>query len=201
MRFHPTPLSHPLLPPLCVHKSALYNYASVAHCGFNWQLSGDEWCSTYFPAFNALSYIFFRKCLFKSSTHFSDVLSVFFLLNLREREKERQGGGLGGREGVCVCVKYTWIQAPTFDLNAVLSAPQSYLSIFSGFSQGTLLTSLTRSGHLLCNSTILTHSSVLAWRIPGTGEPGGLLSLGSHRVRHDWSDLAAAALFQGLYMY
>ena len=38
-----------------------------------------------------------------------------------------------------------------------------------------------------------THSSVLAWRIPGTGEPSGLLSLGSHRVRHDWSDLAAAA--------
>ena len=38
-----------------------------------------------------------------------------------------------------------------------------------------------------------THSSVLPWRIPGTGEPGGLPSLGSHRVRHDWSDLAAAA--------
>ena len=38
-----------------------------------------------------------------------------------------------------------------------------------------------------------THSSVLAWRIPGTGEPGGLLSLGSHRVGHDWSDIAAAA--------
>ena len=38
-----------------------------------------------------------------------------------------------------------------------------------------------------------THSSVLAWRIPGTGEPGGLLALGSHRVRHDWSNLAAAA--------
>ena len=38
-----------------------------------------------------------------------------------------------------------------------------------------------------------THSSVLAWRIPGTGEPGGLLSMGSHRVEHDWSDLAAAA--------
>ena len=30
-----------------------------------------------------------------------------------------------------------------------------------------------------------THSSVPAWRIPGTGEPGGLLSMGSHRVRHD----------------
>ena len=38
-----------------------------------------------------------------------------------------------------------------------------------------------------------THSSVLAWRIPGMGEPGGLLSMGSHRVGHDWSDLAAAA--------
>ena len=39
-----------------------------------------------------------------------------------------------------------------------------------------------------------THSSVLAWRIPGTGEPDGLLSTGSHRVEHDWSDLAAAVL-------
>ena len=38
-----------------------------------------------------------------------------------------------------------------------------------------------------------TCSSVLAWRIPGTGEPGGLPSMGSHRVGHDWSDLAAAA--------
>ena len=38
-----------------------------------------------------------------------------------------------------------------------------------------------------------THSSVLAWSIPGTAEPGGLPSMGSHRVGHDWSDLAAAA--------
>ena len=42
-------------------------------------------------------------------------------------------------------------------------------------------------------SEMATHSSVLAWRIPGTGEPGGLSSTGSHRVGHDWSDLAAAA--------
>ena len=39
-----------------------------------------------------------------------------------------------------------------------------------------------------------THSSVLAWRIPGMEEPGGLPSLGSHRAGHDWSDLAAAAV-------
>ena len=38
-----------------------------------------------------------------------------------------------------------------------------------------------------------THSSVLAWRIPGTGEPGGLPSRGLHWVGNDWSDLAAAA--------
>ena len=38
-----------------------------------------------------------------------------------------------------------------------------------------------------------THSIALAWRIPGTGEPDGLPSMGSHRVGHDWSDLAAAA--------
>ena len=41
-----------------------------------------------------------------------------------------------------------------------------------------------------------THSSVLAWRSPGTEEPGGLLSVGSHRVRHDWCDLAAARVFK-----
>ena len=38
-----------------------------------------------------------------------------------------------------------------------------------------------------------THSSVLAWRIPRMAEPAGLPSMGSHKVGHDWSDLAAAA--------
>ena len=41
-----------------------------------------------------------------------------------------------------------------------------------------------------------THSSVLAWRIPGAVEPGGLPSMGSHRIGHDWSDLAAALYIQ-----
>ena len=44
-----------------------------------------------------------------------------------------------------------------------------------------------------------THSSVLAWRIPGTAEPSGLPSMGWHRVGHNWSDLAAVAvLIQGV---
>ena len=45
-----------------------------------------------------------------------------------------------------------------------------------------------------------THSSIPAWGIPGTGEPGGLPSVGPHRVGHDWSDLAAAAVAAGLMM-
>ena len=46
-----------------------------------------------------------------------------------------------------------------------------------------------------------THSSVLAWRIPGTGEPGGLPSMGSPRVEHDWSNLAAAAAAAGVFIF
>ena len=40
-----------------------------------------------------------------------------------------------------------------------------------------------------------THSSVLPWRIPGMGQPSGLPSMGLHRVGHDWSDLAVAAVY------
>ena len=47
---------------------------------------------------------------------------------------------------------------------------------------------------ILLEKEMATHSGVLAWRIPGTGEPGGLLSMGSHRVGHDWSDRAVAAV-------
>ena len=46
-----------------------------------------------------------------------------------------------------------------------------------------------------------THSSVLAWRIPGTGEPGGLPSMGSHRVGHDWRDLAAAVISDAEHLF
>ena len=58
----------------------------------------------------------------------------------------------------------------------------------------TLLSDFTFTFHFPAfEKETATHSSVLAWRIPGTGEPGGLPSMGSHRVGHDWSDLAAAA--------
>ena len=58
----------------------------------------------------------------------------------------------------------------------------------------TRLSNFTFTFHLHASEKeTATHSSVLAWRITGTGDPGELLSMGSHRVRHNWSDLAAAA--------
>ena len=48
------------------------------------------------------------------------------------------------------------------------------------------------SVYICMEKEMATHSSVLAWRIPGTGEPGELPSTGSHRVGHDSSDLAVA---------
>ena len=56
----------------------------------------------------------------------------------------------------------------------------------------------------LCNileKATAPHSSTLAWRIPWMEEPGGLPSMGSHRVRHNWSDLAAAAAAAVQYMH
>ena len=57
----------------------------------------------------------------------------------------------------------------------------------------TRLSDFTFTFHLhALEKEMATHRSILAWRIPGTGEPGGLPSMGSHGVGHDWSDLAAA---------
>ena len=60
----------------------------------------------------------------------------------------------------------------------------------------TWLSDFTLTFHLhALEKEMATHSSVLAWRIPGTGEPGGLPSMGSHRVGHYWSDLAVTLYF------
>ena len=69
-----------------------------------------------------------------------------------------------------------------------------------GVTEGrTRLSDLTFTFHChVLEKEMATHSSVLAWRIPGTGEPGGLPSMGSHRVGHDWSDLAVYSLIQQL---
>ena len=69
-----------------------------------------------------------------------------------------------------------------------------------GVTEGrTWLSDFTFHFHAL-EKEMATHSSVLAWRIPGTEHPGGLPSMGSHRVGHDWSDSAAGAVcsYRGL---
>ena len=66
--------------------------------------------------------------------------------------------------------------------------------VLSGSLELKELSDFTFTFHLhALEKEMATHFSVLAWRIPGMGEPGGLLSMGSHRVGHDCSDLAAAA--------
>ena len=66
--------------------------------------------------------------------------------------------------------------------------------VFAVVKSQTRLSDFTFTFHFhALEKEMATHSSVLAWRIPGTAKPGGLPSMGSHRVGHDWSDLAAAA--------
>ena len=71
---------------------------------------------------------------------------------------------------------------------------QSMRSLRVGHGWATSLSFFTFIFHFhALEKEMATHSSVLAWRIPGTGEPGGLPSMRLHRVGHDWSNLAAAA--------
>ena len=114
-------------------------------------------------------------------------------------------------------IVYSW-----FSCNIVFSVPAVYLSLnkrYTGDGNGTPLQYSCLEDPMdggawwaavhgvakswLSNFTFTFHfhalekkmairSSILAWRIPGMGEPGGLLSMGSHSVGHDWSDLAAA---------
>ena len=70
---------------------------------------------------------------------------------------------------------------------------QSMGSLELGHDWATSLSLFTFTFHFhALEKEMATHSSVLAWSIPGTGEPGGLPSMGSHRVGHDWTVLAAA---------
>ena len=69
----------------------------------------------------------------------------------------------------------------------------SWAAIYGVAQSRTRMSNFTFIHFRSLEKEMATHSSVLAWRIPGTGEPSGLPSMGSHRVGHDWSSLAAAA--------
>ena len=101
--------------------------------------------------------------------------------------------GLFLREGNGTPLQYSCLENP-MDRGAWKAAVH-------GVAEGrTRLSDFTFTFHFhALEMEMATHSSVLAWRIPGTAEPGGLPSMGSHRVGHDWSDLAAAAA--GLFLW
>ena len=113
-----------------------------------------------------------------------------------------------------LCSLYTWfmlsLQSLWIIVTTLCLCPPSYLKHVKFFVLSTLsgvvvlpnsfsvlilmVSNICVNAAMKLDKEMATHSSVLAWRIPGTVEPGGLPSMGSYRVRHDWSDLAAAAM-------
>ena len=131
--------------------------------------------------------------LYKGSIQFNPILAKLWSLILAQLSK----------------LPYLfWLKKVTFYINLVCLTHSSTLAWkipwteepgrlqVHGVSESqTRLSDFTFTFHFhALEKEMATHSSVLAWRIPGTAEPGGLPSVGSHRVGHDWSDLAAAAV-------
>ena len=88
---------------------------------------------------------------------------------------------------VCTQLQYSCLENP-------MGGGAWWAAVHGVSKSRTWLSDFTFTSHFhALEKEMATHSSVLAWRIPGTGEPGGLPSMGSHRVGHDWSNLAAAA--------
>ena len=94
--------------------------------------------------------------------------------------------GSKSREGNGTPLQYSCLENP-MDRGAWWAAVHGVTRSWTQLSRFTF----TFHFHAL-EKEMATHSSVLAWRIPGTGKPGRLPSMGSHRVGHDWNDLAAA---------
>jgi len=115
--------------------------------------------------------------LFLCLSHFPQ----YNLLHLNDTSSAFRG------EGNCTPLQYSCLENP-MDGGAWWAANHGVAKSRTQLSDFTF----TFHFHAL-EKEMATHSNVLAWRIPGTEEPSRLLSMGSHRVRHDWSDLAAAA--------
>ena len=101
---------------------------------------------------------------------------------------EQHYGRSKPREGSGIPLQYSCLANP-MDRGAWWAAVHGFTGSWTQLNDFTF----TFHFHAL-EKEMATHSSVLAWRIPRTGEPGGLPSMGSHRVGHAWSDLIAAAV-------
>ena len=130
------------------------------------------------------------------------ILNHKSLCKREERMSERRcdNGSRGHGEAIAICHQRArrrqWqpLQYPC--LENPMDGGAWWAAVHGVSKSQTRLSDFTVAFHFhALEKEMATHSSVLAWRIPGTGEPGGLPSLGLHRVRHDWSNLAEAAMF------
>ena len=116
------------------------------------------------------------KCQISSVPLQGSALSHFAIVctRIKHRSAQRSTG-----EGDGTPLQYSCLENPT-DGGA-------WKAVVHGVAEGrTRLSDFTFTFHFhALEKEMATHSSVLSWRIPGTGEPGGLLSMGSHRVGHD----------------
>ena len=98
---------------------------------------------------------------------------------------------MGAGEGDGTPLQYSCLENP-------MDGRARQAAVYGVAQSRTGLSDLTFTFHLhALEKEMATHSSILAWRFPGTGEPGGLPSMGLQRVGHDSSDLAAAAAGMG----
>ena len=117
------------------------------------------------------------------------VFWIFFLSHISHQECYIRDTVSFSREGNGNPLQYSCLENPM--------GGGAWWAAVHGVAEGwTQLSDFTFTFHFhALEKEVAIHSSFLAWRIPGTGEPGLLPSMGSHRVGHDWSDLAAAVSF------
>ena len=133
-------------------------------------------CPTIFN--NNEKYYTFKKCINLMETVLSYHFKIYITLWLSI---------IFLREGNGTPLQYSCLENP-------MDGGAWKATVYGVTKNQTRLSDFTSSFHFhALEKEMATHSSVLAWRILGTGEPGGLVSMGSHRVRYNWSDLAAAA--------
>ena len=110
--------------------------------------------------------------------------------------------------GIIIIFFYGWVEPPFGEGNGTLLQYSCLENPMDGGAWWAAVHGVARSRIRLSDFTftfhfhalekeMTTHSSVLAWRIPGTGKPGGLPSMGSHRVGHNWNDLAVPLFREG----
>ena len=141
--------------------------------------------SNWAPTHALFNWIFVKWC-FTSSP-----ISQFNWFSVGNKESDRSVHG----EGNGTPLQHSCLENP-MDGRAWWAAVHGVAKTWTGLSAFTF----TFDFHAL-EKEIATHPSVLAWRIPGMGELHGLPSMGSHRVRHDWSYLAAADLYNSFLFF